>query len=444
MSFKKGSIFLLGLTVAVVSCGKMQLKKTEEEDETLKSKSKNKIGAPEFSVSPIEAPNTTFLISDLVFDKSSTEMMISMDENFNSANWEPISESSEFVLTAGYSNCKDWDFYVKARTKNKLESEVRYRTTKLKCWESIAKDENQTSTRYSHTAVWTGTQMIVWGGQMDEGGNTFYKSGGVYSKSESSWKATSEWNAPMGRSGHTAIWTGSRMIVWGGTPGGGIGHNDGFDDGASYDPTSDTWSAIATDANTPTSRFGHVAVWTGEKMIVFGGMNSSTYLNSGGIYDPNLDSWQSITTLGAPSERAWSGAVWNGEEMIVFGGQRFNLPGTTGPLKDTYAYNPDANSWRQLSTIPNEIFRAVTQNSVEMHNGKVFAWPTYSEGVFFHNALVYDISNDEWSKSTYEIPVNFLGNTAIWTGTSTLFWGGMKKYGGEDAYHETGFEFFQF
>jgi len=31
-----------------------------------------------------------------------------------------------------------------------------------------------------------------------------------------SWTATSLTNAPTGRLGHTAVWTGSEMIVWGG------------------------------------------------------------------------------------------------------------------------------------------------------------------------------------------------------------------------------------
>ena len=42
-------------------------------------------------------------------------------------------------------------------------------------------------------------------------------------------------NAPSDRSLHTAIWTGSEMIIWGGSNGG------FFNDGARYDPAADTW-----------------------------------------------------------------------------------------------------------------------------------------------------------------------------------------------------------
>jgi galactose oxidase-like protein len=62
-------------------------------------------------------------------------------------------------------------------------------------------------------AVWTGSEMIVWGG-FD--GNSFLNTGGRYDPSTDSWTATSTTNAPSARGGHTAVWTGSEMIVWGG------------------------------------------------------------------------------------------------------------------------------------------------------------------------------------------------------------------------------------
>src|SRR5206468_1114773 len=57
---------------------------------------------------------------------------------------------------------------------------------------------------------------IVWGGQGAQLENT----GGRYNPSSNSWQPTSVGaNVPAARSGHTAVWTGSRMIVWGGGAG---------------------------------------------------------------------------------------------------------------------------------------------------------------------------------------------------------------------------------
>ena len=66
------------------------------------------------------------------------------------------------------------------------------------------------------------------------------------------------------RYGHTAVWTGSEMIVWGGvTPA-----QQPFErqDGARYDPATDTWSPLSL-VNAPSPRYYHTAVWTGAEMI---------------------------------------------------------------------------------------------------------------------------------------------------------------------------------
>ena len=61
--------------------------------------------------------------------------------------------------------------------------------------------------------MWTGSEMIVWGG---DAYRAVLNTGGRYNPSTDSWTATSTTNAPTARIGHTAVWTGSEMIVWGG------------------------------------------------------------------------------------------------------------------------------------------------------------------------------------------------------------------------------------
>jgi hypothetical protein len=55
--------------------------------------------------------------------------------------------------------------------------------------------------------------MIVWGGY---DGFTFFDSGGRYNPLADNWTAPSTIDAPSARYYHTAVWTGSEMIVWGG------------------------------------------------------------------------------------------------------------------------------------------------------------------------------------------------------------------------------------
>jgi hypothetical protein len=55
--------------------------------------------------------------------------------------------------------------------------------------------------------------MIVWGGELN---GAYLDSGGVYDPAAGTWSATTTAGAPVGRAVHTAVWTGSRMVVWGG------------------------------------------------------------------------------------------------------------------------------------------------------------------------------------------------------------------------------------
>ena len=86
--------------------------------------------------------------------------------------------------------------------------------------------------------------------------------------------------------------------------------------------TDDTWTATST-TNAPTGRSGHTAVWTGSEMIVWGGRWLATAtLNTGGRYNPSTDSWTATSTTNAPAARGAHTAVWTGSEMIVWGGYR--------------------------------------------------------------------------------------------------------------------------
>ena len=84
------------------------------------------------------------------------------------------------------------------------------------------------------------------------------------------------------------------------------------------DCTDDTWTAITT-VNAPQAR-GTIGrgVWTGSEMIIWGGSNG-TGLNTGGRYDPSIDTWTATSTTNAPSARGSHTLVWTGTEMIVWG-----------------------------------------------------------------------------------------------------------------------------
>jgi hypothetical protein len=68
------------------------------------------------------------------------------------------------------------------------------------------------------------------------------------------------------------------MIVWGGSDT--VGFYSAT--GARYDPVADFWSPTTTEG--APGRTGATAVWTGSKMIVFGGVLNNLAINTGAQY----------------------------------------------------------------------------------------------------------------------------------------------------------------
>jgi len=144
-------------------------------------------------------------------------------------------------------------------------------------WTATRTVQAPDSRRY-HTAVWTGSEMIVWGGSQYY---MYPNTGGRYNPVTNSWTPTSVTNAPAGRENHTAVWTGSKMIIWGGD----YFYNSAYhflNTGSKYNPVTNSWAATST-TNAPAGRDSHTAVWTGSQMIVWGG-ESRVVLNTGGRY----------------------------------------------------------------------------------------------------------------------------------------------------------------
>ena len=235
--------------------------------------------------------------------------------------------------------------------------------------------------REHHTAVWTGSEMIVWGG-WGSGPGPVLNTGGRYNPTTDSWAATSTINAPHARTDHTAVWTGTEMIIWGGglTP---------LNTGGRYNPSTNSWRSTST-MNAPDGRYWHTAVWTGHVMIVWGG-NNGGYLNSGGRYNPVTNSWTATSTFNIPAVRGFHTAVWTGNEMIIWGGtDNYNYWNTGG------RYNPGTNSWTAISTTNAPVGRWF--HTAEWTGNQMIIWGgSDADGSFLNTGGRYNPSIDSWT-----------------------------------------------
>jgi len=265
--------------------------------------------------------------------------------------------------------------------------------------------------RWQHSAVWASGEMIIWGGRANTSSG-YQNSGGKYDPTKDQWKATSTTNAPSARYVHTAVWTGSEMIIWGGRY-----SSSGYSkDGARYNPTSDTWTPVSS-TSAPGQRGSHSAVWTGTEMIVWGGYDGSKPINTGGRYNPKTNTWTSLSTNGAPSPRTNNVAIWTGTEMIVWGGS-----GASGSLADGARYNPSTNTWTALPSTGTPTARYQAQ--AIWTGSKMVVWGGHST-VYEATGGIYDSTKNTWTPTpTAGAPGPRYRHSAVWTGSEAIFWGG--------------------
>jgi hypothetical protein len=268
--------------------------------------------------------------------------------------------------------------------------------------------------RQYHVAVWTGSEMIVWGGS---DGASSLLSGGRYDPATDKWTAMSLSGAPALAANPRAVWTGTELMVWPGQiPSTGVS-------GGRYDPKTDTWKKMAT-TGAPNREYSSV-VWTGTVMIVWGGaLDNACDSAAGALYDPSNDTWRPTTTVGAPHPRNSQSTVWTGTQMIVWGGSNSS--------PNAASYDPVADAWFALSEteapsprLDPALFFLPDQGGTS-GAGRMLLWG----GGYSYDAAtgaVYDFAPDQWGvvapfPSAPSNPNQDSTRTTVWTGTQMIVW----------------------
>jgi N-acetylneuraminic acid mutarotase len=306
-------------------------------------------------------------------------------------------------------------------------------------WRATSTGPNVPSPRVGASSLWTGTQVIVWGG--GDAFQTLLVSGGLYNPASDTWLPTSiGTNVPTARYSHSIVWTGTKMIVWGGLSVhceqicNGDCCYDLFNTGARYDPATNTWTPTSTGTNVPIPRYGHTAVWTGTQMVVWGGSDGSgTSMDTGGLYDPVLDTWLPTSTgANLPQARDAFKAAWTGTRMIVWGGQDEGNP-TQFELSSGALYDPLADAWTTMSSLNP---RRTRGGGTSVWTGTSFiVWGGYDlddigATIFVNTGAEYSPATDTWTPTAMGVPPPDprAEHTAVWDGTEMIVWGGMRAF----------------
>ena len=260
--------------------------------------------------------------------------------------------------------------------------------------------------RRNMSAIWTGREMLIWSGECNGGAGNICDGGAAYDPALDHWRAINDANAPLPRGKFVSVWTGNRMIVWGGRGADQVARNDG----AAYDPEMDQWSPISANG-APSPRYEAVSAWTGKKLLIWGGISFLEYFTDGASYDAVTDKWTAMSAAGAPSGRLFSATAWTGTELVVWGGLA-----DQGSLNDGSAYNPETDTWRPIAPAPNPPPKGS------------FVWTGTELVVWGLPGSRYSPATNTWSAMGTEgqPSLDRSLNVSLWTGKEMITWGGTN------------------
>ena len=189
--------------------------------------------------------------------------------------------------------------------------------------------------RYS--AVWTGTEALVWGQGVRDAYNPVTKR----------WRRLPGSHLLAVHDGFGLVaWTGRQLIGWGGGCCG-----DAFSDGVAYTPATSAWRqppALASrrqpepPGSLDRTRAGRSRRWARSRRQALARTS-----RAGGRVRPATNTWRRIPPL--PEPRGGANVVWDGREILVVGGAGAARAGRPAePAAVGFAYNPATNRWRRL------------------------------------------------------------------------------------------------
>ncbi len=262
--------------------------------------------------------------------------------------------------------------------------------------------------RCQHTSVTAGGQYFVWGGVNPS--VSMPTDGGLLNPITNMWSPVSASNAPGPRSFATAVYTGTSVIVWGGS------YTSNLNTGGIYNIGTGVWTTMGT-LGAPAGRYNNAAVWTGTKMIVYGGAiltgTAETFVNTGGIYDPATNTWAPMTS--GPLTAGITSGAWTGSKFVVFGGAHGNQGGI---------YDPVTNTWAALPAL--NLPAARDAHGVFWNGSRVVVWGGYSLGgdgknYFNNTGAMFDVAAGTWTAmSVVGAPIGGIDRSFGWN-SSRLF-----------------------
>jgi len=209
---------------------------------------------------------------------------------------------------------------------------------------------------------------------------------------------------------------GKSVFIWGGSDSSGAV----LDSGAIYSPATDSWALVPKDAQTPTARVLASAVWTGSVVVVFGGSDATgaTPYNDGAVYDPAKNAWVSIPTAGKARSSAL--AFWDGSRAVFWGG--IGAAGAAVSGADRF----DLATWSSSSVVGDP--GAILNPAAAWYGATLYLEGGLIAGARTDKVSSYTSDTDAWASPSKNLAArsNAFG---AWDGAGFVVWGGRDDFG---------------
>jgi hypothetical protein len=252
--------------------------------------------------------------------------------------------------------------------------------------------------------VWTGRRALFWAGNSPDGPAR----GAVYNPLTDRWRRLSR--GPLGpREGYVSAWTGTELVIVGGTLGDGLARPIA----AAIEPRTDRWHRLPG--------FGFLeglrpsgAVWSGDRLFVGGLAYDCSQPGPCTIhpiflsYDLSTEQVEEIDLAGAPTSSV-TPIGWTGTEVFATGDDPTSI----------FFYEPASDRWRSGAVAPCPVVTSAGQTA--------FLGDRYVATCGGDALRIYDLASDTWeSVPAGRSPLNSREGSAIaWTGSELIVWSGV-------------------
>jgi N-acetylneuraminic acid mutarotase len=240
------------------------------------------------------------------------------------------------------------------------------------------------------SAIGTDGKLVLFGGYGRTSG--MMNDTWVYDLESMKWTKKTPADTPPARDGHAmaSVFNDDKVVMFGGWD---STLRDGRNDTWVYDLSDDQWS-LNTPQTSPPGRdwAAAAAACNDDKMVIFGGQNTSVVFNDTWIYDIGDNNCTRIFPANSPLARHYASqaSFSSDDKVLMFGGQAMY----GGPLGDTWIFNFTDRQWYRKDPIAPPAARGGSGAAAILDDDKVLLFGGTANS--YSETWIYDLSEDSW------------------------------------------------